>query len=67
MTLSSRNMVFKAGIVFSLAILVFLLIASYTVLPFYPDLPRMAAGLRDFWQPSTSAFWPPLPWYPILR
>jgi hypothetical protein len=42
MTLSSRNTIFKAGIAFSLAILVFLLFASYTALPFYPELQRMA-------------------------
>jgi hypothetical protein len=44
MTLSNRNIAFKAGIVFSLVILVFLFIFSYTALPFYPELLRMAAA-----------------------
>jgi hypothetical protein len=44
MTLSSRNMVFKAGIISSFAILVFFLIASYTALPFYPELQQTAAA-----------------------
>jgi hypothetical protein len=44
MTLSSRNMVFKAGIVFSFAVLAFLLLASYTALPFYPELQRTATS-----------------------
>jgi hypothetical protein len=44
MTLSSRNIIFKAGIALSLAILVFLLAVSYTALPFYPELQRTAAA-----------------------
>jgi hypothetical protein len=43
MTLSSRNTVFKTGIAFSLVILIVLLAASSTALPFYPELQQDAA------------------------
>ncbi|MDR2245849.1 MAG: hypothetical protein LBE17_04100 [Treponema sp.] len=67
MTLSNRNTVFKAGIVFSLAILVFLLIASYTALPFYPELLRTAAGRSsDFLAAANIRFLAPVPLVPYI-
>jgi hypothetical protein len=67
MTLSSRNMIFKAGIVFSLAILVFLSIASYIALPFYPDLLR-AAAVRSlgFLTAANIRFLAPVPLVPYI-
>jgi hypothetical protein len=67
MTLSSRNMIFKAGIVFSLAILVFLLIASYTALPFYPELLRTAAVRSSrFLAAANIRFLAPVPLIPYI-
>jgi hypothetical protein len=59
MTLSSRNTVFKAGIAFSLIILVFLLIASSAALPFYPELLLKAAS-------RSSVFLTPVPLVPYI-
>jgi hypothetical protein len=67
MTLSSRNMIFKAGIVFSLAILVFLLAASYTALPFYPELLRTAAiRSSGFLATANIRFLVPVPLVPYI-
>jgi hypothetical protein len=67
MTLSSRNMVFKTGIVFSFAILVFLLIASYTALPFYPELQRKAVGRSSgFLTAASLRFLAPAPLVPYI-
>jgi hypothetical protein len=67
MTLSSRNMVFKAGFVFSLAILALLLLASYTVLPFYPELQRTAvARSSGFLAAVNVRFLAPAPLVPYI-
>jgi hypothetical protein len=42
MTLSHRNIIFKAGIAASLGILILIIIASFTVLPLYPELQGQA-------------------------
>jgi hypothetical protein len=59
MTLSSRNTVFKSGIVFSLIILVFLLIASSVALPFYPEVLQEAVS-------RSSGLLAPVPLVPYI-
>jgi hypothetical protein len=65
MSLSSRNVIFKTGIASSLIILVFLLSASYTVLPFYPELLRTAtARSSGILAAFTAHFLIPAPFVP---
>jgi hypothetical protein len=56
MTISSRNMAFKAGIISSFAILVFFLIASYRALPFYPELLQAAAARSSGFLAAVARF-----------
>jgi hypothetical protein len=67
MTLSSRNLIFKAGIAFSLAILVFLLAVSSAALPFYPELLRKAVSRPSgFMAMPGAGFMAPAPLVPYI-
>jgi hypothetical protein len=66
MTISSRNRVFKAGIVISLTALALITVEAFVILPLYPDLIPMAARRSGgFLQSIVGHFLNPAPYAPF--
>jgi hypothetical protein len=67
MTLSERNVFFKAGILLALGFLIIIAAASYTILPVYPEL-AAAAGRRSggIIQALIGRFFQPAPYVPFV-